>query len=106
MTADASETPTGMPDVSVVTNGADAPEVAAADVPPEVLADSLRQYVQAWWLRVRGGNSGVLPVVLAIVLVAIIFEVITPEHAFLRSSNLVYIFGLSTIYMVLAMAET
>jgi D-xylose transport system permease protein len=32
--------------------------------------------------------------------------VITPEHAFLRPSNLVYIFGLSTVYMVLAMAET
>jgi D-xylose transport system permease protein len=40
------------------------------------------------------------------VLVAVIFEIITPEHAFLRPSNLVYIFGLSTVYMMLAMAET
>src|SRR5262249_56920154 len=66
----------------------------------------LGQYVRAWWLRVRSGNSGVLPVVLAIVVVAVIFEIVTPEHAFLRPSNLVYIFGLSTVYMVLAMAET
>ena len=44
--------------------------------------------------------------VLAIVIVAVVFEIITPEHAFLRPSNLVYIFGLSTVYMVLAMAET
>ncbi len=36
----------------------------------------------------------------------IVFEIITPEHAFLRPSNLVYIFGLSTVYMVLAIAET
>ena len=85
---------------------ADAPEVAATGVPPELLADSLRHYVRAWWLRVRSGDSGVLPVVLAILLVAAVFEVITPEHAFLRPSNLVYIFGLSTVYMVLAMAET
>ena len=106
MTADASETPTGMPDASVVANVADAPEVVAADVPPELLAHSLGQYVRAWWRQVRSGNSGVLPVVLAIVLVAVVFEVITPEHAFLRPSNLVYIFGLSTVYMVLAMAET
>jgi D-xylose transport system permease protein len=106
MTADASETPTGMSDASVVASVADAPEVAAADVPPELLARSLGQYLRAWWLQVRSGNSGVLPVVLAILLVAVIFEVITPEHAFLRPSNLVYIFGLSTIYMVLAMAET
>jgi len=83
-----------------------APKVAVADIPPELLAQSLRQYLRAWWLRVRSGNSGVLPVVLAMVLVALIFEVITPEHAFLRPSNLVYIFGLSTVYMVLAMAET
>jgi D-xylose transport system permease protein len=83
-----------------------APEAAAADVPPELLAQSLGQYLRAWWLRVRSGDSGVLPVVLGMVVVAVIFEIITPEHAFLRPSNLVYIFGLSTVYMVLAMAET
>jgi D-xylose transport system permease protein len=83
-----------------------APQVAAAAIPPELLADSFGEYVRAWWSRVRGGNSGVLPVVLAMVLVAIVFQFITPEHAFLRPSNLVYIFGLSTVYMVLAMAET
>src|SRR5262245_39022705 len=82
-----------------------APE-AAADVPPELLAQSLGQYLRAWWLQVRGGNSGVLPVVLAMVLVAVTFEIVTPEHAFLRPSNLVYIFGLSTVYMMLALAET
>ena len=40
------------------------------------------------------------------VIVAVVFEIITPEHAFLRPSNLVYVFGLSTVYMLLAMAET
>src|SRR5262249_21129122 len=83
-----------------------APKVAAAEVPPELLAQSLGEYLRAWWLRVRSGDSGVLPVVLGMVVVAVIFEIVTPEHAFLRPSNLVYIFGLSTVYMVLAMAET
>src|SRR5690348_898429 len=83
-----------------------AAEAAAADVPPGLLAQSLGQYLRATWLQVRSGNSGVLPVVLAMVLVAITFEIVTPEHAFLRPSNLVYIFGLSTVYMMLAMAET
>src|SRR5258706_1592343 len=81
-------------------------EAAAADVPPVFLAQSLGQYLRAWWLRVRSGDSGVLPVVLGMVVVAVVFEIVTPEHAFLRPSNLVYIFGLSTVYMVLAMAET
>ena len=81
-------------------------KVAAADIPPALVAQSLGQYMRAWWLQVRSGNSGVLPVVLAIVIVAVVFEIITPEHAFLRPSNLVFIFGLSTVYMVLAIAET
>ena len=81
-------------------------KVASADIPPALVAQSLGQYLRAWLVRLRTGNSGVLPVVLAIVIVAVVFEVITPEHAFLRPSNLVYIFGLSTVYMVLAIAET
>ena len=106
MTADPGETPAGTADATMAADLTAAPEAAAADVPPELVAQSLGQYLRAWWLRVRSGNSGVLPVVLAMVMVAVVFEIITPEHAFLRPSNLVYIFGLSTVYMVLAMAET
>src|SRR5260370_6453147 len=83
-----------------------APEAAAADVTREILAQSLGLYRRAWWLRVRSGNSGVLPVVLAIVLVAVSFEVVTPEDGLLGPSNIVYIFGVGAVYMVLAMAET
>ena len=106
MTADAGEIPTGKADAGTAVDLTAADAAATADVPPELLAHSLRQYLRAWWVQVRTGNSGVLPVVLAMVLVAIVFEIVTPEHAFLRPSNLVYIFGLSTVYMVLAMAET
>jgi D-xylose transport system permease protein len=81
-------------------------KVAAADIPAVLVAQSLGQYLRGWWLQVRSGNSGILPVVLAIAIVAVVFEIVTPEHAFLRPSNLVYVFGLSTVYMVLAMAET
>jgi D-xylose transport system permease protein len=96
----------GTPDASTAVDVTAEPEVAAAGVPPDGVAQSLSQYLQAWWQRLRAGNSGVLPVLLAMVIVAVVFEFITPEHAFLRPSNLVYIFGLSTVYMVLAMAET
>jgi D-xylose transport system permease protein len=106
VTADPGETPAGTADGTMVADPTAARGVAAAEVPPELLAQSLSQYLRAWWLRVRSGNSGVLPVVLGMVVVAVIFEIVTPEHAFLRPSNLVYIFGLSTVYMVLAMAET
>jgi D-xylose transport system permease protein len=106
VTADSDKTPAGTADTAVTADLTAAPEAAAADVPPELLAQSLGQYLRAWWLRIRSGDSGILPVVLGLVVVAVVFEIITPEHAFLRPSNLVYIFGLSTVYMVLAMAET
>jgi D-xylose transport system permease protein len=106
VTADPGETPAGTAGAGTVVDLTAAPKAAEADVPPELLAQSLGQYLRAWWLQLRSGNSGVLPVVLAMVLVAVTFEIITPEHAFLRPSNLVYIFGLSTVYMMLAMAET
>ncbi|HJZ26620.1 MAG TPA: hypothetical protein VJ370_10130, partial [Streptosporangiaceae bacterium] len=105
MTADPGETRAGVTDATTVADLTAAPE-AAADVPPELVAQSLSQYLRAWWLKVRSGDSGVLPVLLAMVLVAVIFQIITPEHSFLRPSNLVFIFGLSTVYMVLAIAET
>ncbi|HTZ90768.1 MAG TPA: ABC transporter permease [Streptosporangiaceae bacterium] len=80
-----------------------APAAAAAEVPPELVARSLSQYLRAWWLRVRGGDSGVLPVVLAIVVVAVSFQV--ANSTFLSAQNLVNLFEQSTIYMLLAMAE-
>ena len=78
---------------------------AIAHLPPGILAQSLGQYLRAWGKRVRGGDSGVLPVLLGIIVVATVFGIITPANAYLRPSNLVYIFGLSTVYMVLATAE-
>jgi D-xylose transport system permease protein len=105
VTADPGDTPAGTGGAAEVDLTEDA-RVEAADLPPELVAQSLGQYLRAAMQRIRSGNSGVLPVVLAIVIVAVVFQIITPEHAFLRPSNLVYIFGLSTVYMVLAMAET
>src|SRR3984893_17115531 len=78
-------------------------KVAAADVPPELIAQSLGQYFRASWLRVRGGNAGVLPVILALVVVAIGFQIANSK--FLSAQNLVNLFEQSTVYMLLAIAE-
>jgi D-xylose transport system permease protein len=78
---------------------------AAVEMPPEILAQSLGQYLRAWGQRVRSGDSGVLPVVLGLLVVAVAFEILTPENSYLRPSNLVYIFALSTVYVVLATSE-
>ena len=72
----------------------DAPIVATADPAPEsavdltaakgsedvlpavVVGQSLGQYLRAWSQRIRSGDSGVLPVLFGIVIVAIVFEII------------------------------
>ena len=103
VTADPGETPAGTADAAMAVDPTAARGVAEAEVPPELLAQSLGQYLRAWWLRVRSGNSGVLPVVLAIVVVAVSFQIANPK--FLSAQNLVNLFEQSSVYMVLAMAE-
>ena len=102
-TAGPGKTPAGTADAALAADPTAASQVAEAEVPPELVAQSLGQYLRAWWLRVRSGNSGVLPVVLAIVVVAVSFQIANPT--FLSPQNLVNLFEQSAVYMVLAMAE-
>ena len=102
MTADPGQTPARAAGAGTVDLTADA-KVEAADVPPELVAQSLGQYFRASWARVRGGNSGVLPVVLGLVVVAVGFQIANSK--FLSAQNLVNLFEQSTVYMLLAIAE-
>jgi D-xylose transport system permease protein len=80
-----------------------ASSAAVAEVPPELTAQSLAQYLRAWMQRVRNGDSGILPVLLGIVIVAVGFQI--ANGGYLSPQNLVNLFEQSTIYMLLAMAE-
>ena len=102
MTANPGETPAGTAGAGTADLTLDA-RVAEADLPPELIAQTLGQYVRASWLRVRGGDSGVLPVILGLVVVAVGFQIANSK--FLSAQNLVNLFEQSTIYMLLAMAE-
>lgn len=76
-----------------------------AELPPEVVAQSLGEYARAWVLRVRAGESGVLPVLAAMLAITIAFQLISPHHVFLTGNNLVNLMQQSAVVMVLAMAE-
>jgi D-xylose transport system permease protein len=82
-----------------------APQSAAVLVPPEVIAQTLPEYLRVQWLRVRSGESGVLPVILGMVIIVIVFQVISPHHVFLSATNIVNLFLQSAYFMVFAMAE-
>jgi D-xylose transport system permease protein len=75
----------------------------AADLPPEIAAQTLGQYFRAWGIRVRSGDAGVLPVVAALVAVVVAFSLLNSR--FLIPYNLVNLFEQSTVFIVLAMAE-
>jgi len=92
--------------VEIPPDPTEAVEAAKAEVPPELVAQSLGEYVRAWIVRMRGGEIGVLPVVFGLVAIMVVFEIISPNHVFLSPGNLVNLFEQSSVYMVLAMAET
>jgi D-xylose transport system permease protein len=89
--------------------GAEAPTTAAAAskaalaVSPELVANSLGEYVRVWLARVRGGETGVLPVVAGLVLVSILFQSLNSH--FLEAGNLVNLLVQGAAYMLLAMGE-
>jgi D-xylose transport system permease protein len=82
-----------------------APDAARAELPPEVVAQSLGEYVRAYAARIRAGESGVLPVIGAMLAIMVVFTAISPNHVFLSPVNLVNLFQQAAVFMVLAMAE-
>ena len=64
-----------------------ATEAAELVVPPALVAQDLGGYLRGWASRVRNGDSGVLPVLVGMVLIAAVFEVISPNHVFLRRTT-------------------
>jgi len=78
-------------------------DVVKTELPPELVAQSLGEYMRAWISRVGAGESGVLPVVGAMIAIAVVFTILNP--LFLSPVNLVNLFQQSAVFMVLAMAE-
>ena len=78
-----------------------ASEVALAA--PEVIANSLGEYVKLWISRVRNGESGALPVILGLVAIVIYFQ--ARSSLFLSAGNLVNLIGQAAWIVMLGMAE-
>ncbi len=85
---------------------AEADEIAAqtaAVAAPEVIADSLGEYAKIWLARVRGGESGALPVILGLVGIVIYFQ--ARSSLFLSAGNLVNLMTQAAWIVMLGMAE-
>lgn len=77
------------------------PDVAA--IAPEVLADSLGEYFRAWGRRIRGGESGALPIIAGLIIIIIFFQL--ERSQFDSAQNLVNLFQQASIYVLLGAAE-
>lgn len=82
-------------------------EAAPADVAlleaPEAVADTLGEYVGAWWRRVRAGESGVLPVLAGLLIIVIIFQV--QNSLFLSAGNIVNLLIQAAVIVLLGIGE-
>ena len=70
---------------------------------PEVLADSLGEYLRAWGKRIRSGESGAVPVIAGLVLIVIFFQI--EQSTFLSAGNLVNLFVQAALFILFAAAE-
>jgi D-xylose transport system permease protein len=70
---------------------------------PDVLADSLGDYVGAWWRRIKGGESGALPIIIGLIVICVFFEV--QSSSFLTATNIVNLFIQAAFIILLGMAE-
>jgi len=90
---------------------APAPEARAAAHTDKVAAQALAAqpataqstavYLKAVWSRIVAGQSGVLPVVLGVILIALIFQIQNPR--FLSAGNLVNLLVQGSVFMMIGM---
>jgi D-xylose transport system permease protein len=98
-----------MADTPAVTNeeldptGSAHADRAALASSPEAVAETLGEYLHATWIRVKGGESGVLPVLIGLVAICVIFQ--SQNSLFLSSGNLTNLLVQGAFFMLLGMGE-
>ncbi|PVU82538.1 ABC transporter permease [Cellulomonas sp. WB94] len=88
--------------------GAPAPQAERPTEPEPAVAapaapESVRSYLSLWLVRLRGGETGVLPVVAGLLLVSVLFQSLNGH--FLTAGNLVNLLVQAAVFSLLAMGE-
>src|SRR3979411_130496 len=93
--------PTVEPGVEPVTAAAAArAELAVA---PEIVATSLGDAFKVWMARIKAGESGVLPVIVGLIVIAVIFQ--TQNSNFLTAGNLVNLIVQGAPFLLLGLGQ-
>ena len=70
---------------------------------PAVVAGSLGEYARAWMIRLKAGESGILPVLVGLIAIGIIFQ--SQNSNFLTAGNLTNLLIQGAVFMLLGMGE-
>ncbi len=70
---------------------------------PELATGSLRGYFRAWLVRLRSGESGVLPVVGGLIVIVIVFQLKSP--VFLSPNNIINLMVQASVFVLFGVAE-
>jgi D-xylose transport system permease protein len=84
-----------------LSDAADAQDAVSAGPPSLSAARSLREYFENWTARLRAGDTGMLPVVGGLIILAIIFQSL--NSYFLTAGNLVNLMVQGAVYMLFSM---
>lgn len=76
---------------------------AALTGAPEATASTIGDYFKAWLLRMKNGESGMLPVIAGLILIVAIFQ--TQSSVFLSAGNLTNLLVQGSTFILLGMAE-
>lgn len=78
-------------------------DIDAVAAAPEVLADSLSDYLRAWGRRIKAGESGALPIVAGLIVIIIFFQI--ERSRFDSAINLVDLIQQVGTYILLGAAQ-
>lgn len=79
------------------------PDTAVPSLAAQAAPATAAEYGRALWSRILAGQSGVLPVVLGTVLIAVIFQ--SQNAKFLSAGNLVNLLVQGSVFMLIGMGE-
>src|ERR1700761_7202225 len=99
-------TPTKGPadgDVAADETATEQADQIALTASPELVANNLNEYFQAWGRRIRNGESGVVPILIGLIAIIIFFQL--EQSKFLSATNLVNLFVQSALYVMFGVAE-
>jgi D-xylose transport system permease protein len=76
----------------------------APESPSAPATQTIGAYVKGWWIDVKGGELGSLPIIVGLIIIAIVFQ--TQNDRFLTASNFVNLILQTAPYAVIAMGVT